>query len=331
MGAELILGKYAFHLPLYRQAEMFRQGGIEIPRDSLNHWTLGSLELLRPVADAVHAETLRETYLQADETPIRQLAPGTGKTKKGYLWIINAPHRSVSYRWHESRGKTALVETIGSDWKGILQRDGYGVYDSYCKESSSTTSAGCMAHIRRKFVEALDAGESRAAPVIGLIAELYRHEEEMRQARAGPEDRLERRKEKAAPILEKLKSVIAGIQAEVRPQTLVGKACLYALGQWAGLTPYLRDGRVEIDNNLVENAVRPTKLGAKNHLFFGSKRGGELAAVAYTLIANCKLHGLDLRTYLIETMRALVEGGSAKADQLTPAAVAERLVKASAA
>ena len=106
---------------------------------------------------------------------------------------------------------------------------------------------------------------------------------------------------------------------------------IYAAGQWQGLTPYLEDGRVEIDNNLVENAVRPTKIGAKNHLFFGSKRGGELAAVAYTLIANCKLHGLDLRTYLISTMRVLVGKEPVATDQLTPAAVAERLAESSAA
>ena len=331
LTSELILGKYAFHLPLYRQAEMLKQGGIDIPRDSLNHWTLESLELLRPVAEAIHSEVLAETYLQIDETPIRQLAPGTGKTKKGYLWIANAPGKSVSYRWHESRSKDALIETIGPDWKGILQSDGYSVYGSYCKDCREAANASCMAHIRRKFVEALEAGETCAAPVIELIAKLYQLEEQLRQARAGPDQRLALRQEKAAPVLQQLKSTIARLQAEVRPQTLTGKACMYATGQWQGLTPYIEDGRVEIDNNLVENAVRPTKIGAKNHLFFGSKRGGELAAVAYTLIANCKLHGLDLRTYLISAMRALAGKEPVAAAQLTPAAVAERLAESSAA
>jgi len=331
LTCELILGKYAFHLPLYRQAEMFKQGGIDIPRDSLNHWTLESLELLRPVAEAIHSEALAETYLQIDETPIRQLAPGTGKTKRGYLWIVNAPGKSISYRWHESRGKGALVKTIGLDWKGIMQSDGYSVYGSYRKDNRSVTDASCMAHMRRKFIEALEAGETCAAPAIELIAKLYQLEEQLRQARAGPDQRLALRQEKAVPVLQELKSTIARLQAEVRPQTLTGKACLYAAGQWQGLTSYLEDGRVEIDNNLVENAVRPTKLGAKNHLFFGSARGGELAGVAYTLIANCKLHGLDLRNYLISTMRALVEKGTTHAEKLTPGAVAKRSAAASAA
>ena len=328
---ELILGKYAFHLPLYRQAEMFKQGGIDIPRDSLNHWTLGSLELLRPVAEAIRTETLAETYIQVDETPIRQLAPGTGKTKRGYLWIANAPGKSVSYRWHGSRGKDALIETIGPDWKGILQSDGYSVYGSYCKDCWEVVGASCMAHMRRKFVEALEAGEICAAPVIEFIAKLYQLEEQLRQARASPDERLAQRQQKAAPLLQDLKSTIERLKAEVRPQTLTGKACQYAVGQWHGIKPYLDDGRVEIDNNLVENAVRPTKIGAKNHLFFGSQRGGELAAVAYTLIANCKLHGLDLRTYLTSTMRTLVEKGTTHADQLTPAAIAKRSAAASAA
>ena len=167
---------------------------------------------------------------------------------------------------------------------------------SYCKDKGSVAGASCMAHKRRKFIEALEAGETSAAPVIELIANLYQLEEQLRQAIASPDERLAQRQQKAARLLQDLKSTIERPKAQVRPQTLTGKACQYADGQWPVIKPYLDDGRVEIDNNLVEDAVCPTKIGAKIHLFFGSQRGGELAAVAYTLIANWKLHGLDLRT-----------------------------------
>ena len=318
---ELIIGKYADHLPLYRQQNIFQRCGLYIPRDTLNHWTLSSLELLQPIAQAIHEETLGSDYLQGDETPLRLLAPGTGKTTTSYFWVFNAPSGSLSYRWASGRSTQDLIKTLGTDYQGVLQCDGYRAYNKYQKENSGVILGSCMAHIRRKFHEALEAGERHAAHIIRAIGHLYQLEDKLRKQRAGPALRDAIRASQSRPILKRLHKILINLRPRVRPQSLMGRAITYALGEWTGLDAYLLDGRVELDNNLIENAIRPTKLGQKNWLFLGSERGGELAAVAFTLIENCKRNGIDLRRYLAETMKALVEQGPASAPSLTPRAL----------
>ncbi len=187
-----------------------------------------------------------------------------------------------------------------------------------------------MTHIRRGFVKALDAKERQAAQVIHLISYLYQIEEQLRHQKAGPVLREATRASHCAPRLRLLEKYLRKIKARHLPQSLMGKAITYALGQWSGLEVYLQNGKVELDNNLCENSIRPLKIGAKNYLFFGSRRGGELACVAYTLIENCKRQGLPLNNYLIAAMKALVEHGPTRAAELTPSAIAraKRLSKA---
>lgn len=188
-----------------------------------------------------------------------------------------------------------------------------------------------MTHIRRGFTKALDAGERDAARIIRLISYLYQIEEDLRQQKAGPALRDALRASHCAPRLRLIRRYLEKIKNRHFPKSLMGQAISYALNQWSGLDSYLADGRVELCNNLVENSIRPLKLGAKNYMFFGSGRGGELACVAYTLIENCKRHGLDLRAYLIDTMKALVDQGPGCAAAHTPAALtkARRIRKAS--
>ena len=212
--------------------------------------------------------------------------------------------------------------------KGTFQCDGYSAYVSYQKSSKCTTLGSCMAHIRRKFHQALEAKEKSAALVLKLIGELYQIEEELRKQRAGPALRQATRASKASPILKRIRNYLIHFKTRHFPQSNMGKAISYALGQWAGLDVYLLDGRIELDNNLVENAIRPTKLGQKNWLFLGSERGGELAAIAFTIIENCKRHGRDLRSYLTNTMKTLIEEGPARAADLTPKALSTHPTKA---
>lgn len=337
LTAELIISKYADHLPIYRQQSILQRLGLHAPRDTLNHWSLQSLELLQPIAEAIHRECLSRSYLQLDETPIKELAPGTGKTRTGYVWVFNdpCPHGSVSYRWQHGRSRNDLDQALGEhaeNWKGIFQCDGYSVYPSYQHDHPKLIDLGsCMAHIRRGFIKALDAGEANAASVIHLIAYLYQVEGKLRQTQAGPALRDAIRASHSAPRLRLIRRYLEKIKSRHFPKSLMGQAIAYALNQWQGLDAYLSDGRVELDNNLCENAIRPLKIGAKNYLFFGSRRGGELGCVAYTLIENCKRQELPLRDYLIQAMKALVEHGPERAGELTPTAVAKARRKTQAA
>ena len=315
-------------MPLYRQQGILQRSGISVPRDTLNHWTLQSLGLLLPVAEAIHRETLATDYLQGDETPLRLLAPSTGKTATSYFWVLNNPTGSISYHWSDNRTAANLHDILGPDFNGTLQCDGYSAYVSYQNSTRGDLHLGsCMAHIRRKFHDALEAKEKHAAHIMRLITLLYQIEERLRKQRAGPALRAAIRASQANPILDRLKKIITILKPRHFPQSRMGQAISYALGQWSGLDAYLLDGRVELDNNLIENAIRPTKLGQKNWLFLGSERGGELAAVAFTIIENCKRYRLDLRDYLTSTMKALIERGSASAPSLTPQALATHPAK----
>lgn len=326
--AQLIISKYADHCPLYRQQNILQRLGLHVPRDTLNHWTLQSLELMRPIAEAIHQDCLDQSYLQVDETPIKELAPGTGKTRSGYVWVFNdpCPGGSVSYRWQNGRSREDFEQALGEHlgtWSGTFQVDGYGVYTGYQKDHAELIDLGsCLTHIRRNFVKALDAGEAHAARIVHLLQYLYQIEEHLRESQAGPALREAVRASHCAPRLRLIRRYLEKIKSRHFPKSLMGEAITYALGQWSGLDCYLKDGRVELCNNLVENAIRPLKLGAKNFMFFGSHRGGELACVAYTLIANCKRHGLDLPSYLISAMKMIVERGPASATELTPAKLA---------
>ena len=319
---DLIIGKYADHLPLYRQQGILQRCGVHIPRDSLNNWTLQSLQILEPLAAAIHQETLNADYLQGDETPLRLLQPGTGKCATSYFWVFNDPTGSLSYHWSNSRAASNLTDILGASFQGLLQCDGYSAYTSYQKKSNQTQLGSCMAHIRRKFNQALEAKERNAALIMKLIGQLYQLEEQLRKQRAGPSLREATRRNQARPLLNRLHKIITTIKPRHLPKSHMGQAINYALGQWSGLDAYLLDGRVELDNNLIENAIRPTKLGQKNWLFLGSERGGELAAIAFTIIENCKRYNLDLREYLSNTMKTLVEEGPACAPYLTPKVIA---------
>ena len=321
--AELIIGRFLQHLPLYRQAEGFARGGIEIPRDLLDHWMLRTLELLVPLADAIHVEVLGNTYFEIDETPHRYLEPGHRKAKLGYLWVMHVPdingRGQCCYRWNPSRSGAALREVIGSNYRGTLGTDGYNVYIILRNERpGDVTLASCMTHIRRKFEAALDASPREAAYVLGQIGQLYRLESELRKARAGPALRVARRAHHAAPVLNRLKKIFQILQPRHRPQSPMGKALSYGLARLKDMAAYLTDGRVELDNNLVENDIRPIKLGAKNSLFIGSVNVGHLYAAGYTIVENAERRGLDVRTYLIESIIALATHGTRIAAQITP-------------
>lgn len=304
--AHLLVGKYIDHLPLYRQQSIFARAGLGIPRDLIGHWVRQAIGLLEPVALAIRRETLATTYLQLDETPVRYLQPGTGKSWQGYLWVANDPHGSLFHHWGVGRGREQLIETIGPGFPGHIQCDAYSAYQSYGKHSSQTALITCLAHIRRNFVEVLDSGPSpHAAWVVRLIGHLYHIEKDLRARKAGPAPRESERAWRSAPIVKRIHAAMKVMLPEHRPQSPMGRALAYGLGHWDALARYLQDGRFEIDNNLVENCMRPVKLGAKNWLFFGSKEAGHHAAMIYTLVENCRRFEIPVESYLKELLTRL--------------------------
>lgn len=320
--AEVVAARFADHLPYYRQAGIFVRQGVRLDRKTLCGWALLASEWLAAIYRGIEAEHRACGYLQIDETPIRYLEPGCGKARNGYLWTSNIPGGSVLYRWHEGRDQGALTGLLGDDRiTRVIQCDGYSAYPAWSKDKPGVTLAGCHAHVRRKFFEAKDQDPKLVAWILRQLGHLYLVKRLLRQARAGPGLRGAVRSSQSCMIHARLKKLfdLLAKRRSILPQSLLGKAVRYALNQWPNLMVYLGDGRVEIDTNLVENAIRPTKLGAKNWLFVGREAAGEKTAILYTVVENCRRLGIDPRDYLDDVLTRLPSMKAGEVASLTPA------------
>lgn len=338
-AAHLIVSKYCDHLPQYRlQSILKTRHGIDIPRQKLNRWNTAIAQRLMLISEVIKAEVLSTNYLQVDETPIRYLCPGNGKTKQGYLWIYNSPNSnsldtgSIYYQWSTSRGHQNLVETLGSPeqadhFTGHLQCDGYKAYETYRNLLGDELILGaCLAHIRRKFYESKSLSPQTIGLILCLFSHLYRIESNLRDQRAGPRLREAVRAAQSVPLMNRLYKIIIILQGKHSPKSSVTVAVNYALHQWEQQKEYLTNGHLEIDNNLAENAVRPTKLGMKNWLFFGDAEAGHISASLYTIIENCKRQGLNPESYLKEVLTHLPQYPSAaECADLTPRSIAKKM------
>jgi hypothetical protein len=278
---------------------------------------------LRPVYDEIRKGVLADGYVQVDETPIRYLAPGHGKTKLGYFWVVNKPGGEVFFNWETSRAASCLSEIIPMNFGGLVQCDGYKAYEAFVRSHpEKITLAGCLAHARRGFFEAREQSPQIAGFILWQMKALYKIEERLRQGRAGPRLRQAVRASESRPIMERLHRLLVKVKIKKRflPQTLMGKAIEYALGQWPRLLEFLRDGRVEIDNNLVENAIRPTALGKKNWLFIGEAEAGDRSAIIYTIIECCRRRGIDPFSYLRDVFTRLPNMTNWQVKEITPQA-----------
>jgi transposase len=321
--AQVVVSKYCDHLPLYRQEQIFAQRHhINIPRQTLARWVELVADWLQPVYATIRTGVLSGGYVQVDETPVEYLSPGHGQTKQGYLWAANQPKGDVFFGWQTSRAADCLEELLGKGFGGILQCDGYSAYPAFAKGKEALELSGCWAHVRRKFHEALAQSPGRAGWVLRQIQHLYRIEALLREAKAGPELREALRAGQSRLIVERLRRVMLLFQASRQhlPQSLLGQAVEYALGQWKSLEVYLRDGRVEIDNNLVENAIRPTALGKKNWLFVGEAGAGQCGAILYSIIESCRRRKIDPYTYLKDVLTRLPRMTNKQVPELAPAA-----------
>jgi hypothetical protein len=282
-------------------------------------------EWLKPIYEQIRTGVMGGGYVQVDETPVDYLEPGHGKTRQGYLWTCSRPGGDVFYRWETSRAAACLDNILPVDFNGTVQCDGYAAYRSFANGRKGIELAGCWAHVRRKFHEALEQSPKVASWIMRQVQHLYRVEAQLRKHQAGPQLRAAIRASESKPIVGRLERALIRLKSSGRhlPQSLLGIAMDYALGQWRTLDVYLEDGRVEIDNNLVENAIRPTALGKKNWLFMGDADAGERGAILYTVIESCRRRGIDPYSYLKDVLTRLPRMTNHQIPEVTPAAWAK--------
>jgi len=327
--AQILVGKYCDHLPLYRQEQIFLQRyGVHLPRQTMARWVGLAADWLKPIYEQIRTGVLAGGYVQVDETPINYLEPGYGRTRQGYLWTSSRPGGDVFYHWEQSRGAVCLEHIIPVDFKGTIQCDGYSAYRAFANaRPESIRLAGCWAHVRRKFLEALEGPAPRSAAwMMRQIQHLYAVEAHLRQQRVGSRLREAVRANQSRPVVERIQRALVALKSNGRhlPQSLMGQAIDYALSQWSTLEVYLSDGRVELDNNLVENAIRPTALGKKNWLFIGDAAVGDRGAILYTVIESCRRRGVDPYGYLRDVLTRLPKMTNRQIPEVTPEAWSKR-------
>ena len=331
--AHILVSKYCDHLPLYRQEQIFAQRHrINLPRQTLARWVELAAEWLQPIYEEIRTGVMGGGYVQIDETPVAYLAPGHGQTKQGYLWTCCRPGGDVVYRWEVSRGAACLDQIVPVKFKGMLQCDGYGAYRSFAARRQEIELAGCWAHVRRKFNDALEQSPRSAGWGMRQIQSLYRIESTLREQKAGPSLRESVRCAASRPLVARIKKALLLFKGSSRhlPQSLLGQATDYALGLWTTLEVFLKDGRVEIDNNLVENAIRPTAIGKKNWLFVGEEDAGQRGAVIYTIIESCRRRKIDPYAYLRDLLTRLPTLTNHQIPEVVPSAWAKVKAKTSA-
>ena len=322
--AHILVSKYCDHLPLYRQEQIYAQRHqVQLPRQTLARWVELAADWLKPIYEQIRTGVMAGGYVQVDETPIDYLEPGNGKTRQGYLWTGSRPQADVFFHWETSRATACLENVIPATFTGTIQCDGYAAYRAFANGRGQTiTLAGCWAHVRRKFYEAQESSPRLAGWLLNQIQQLYRIEARLREHRAGPSLRAAVRVSESRPVIKRIERAIIKLKASGRqlPQSPLGSAIDYALGQWRTLEIYLRDGRVEIDNNLVENAIRPTAIGKKNWLFIGEADAGQRSAIVYTLIECCRRRGLNPFAYLRDVLTRLPNMTNRQIPEVTPEA-----------
>lgn len=294
----VLLSKYVDHLPLYRQEKIFKRYGAQISRQNMVNWVAQVAQWLKPIYNYMRRDLISGNYLQIDETPIKVLDPDSSqkKIRQGWLWPISRPGEDVVFSWSLTRGSRHLEELL-EGFSGYLQCDGYSAYSKYVHEHEAIKALGCMAHARRKFKEAESEGQAPLR-ILGQIAKLYAIEKSLREDADDAGTIYTIRQRKSLPLLEELYEQILNTRKEVLPRSLTGRACDYALGQWKELSCYVQDGHLQIDNNLIENAIRPSALGKKNWMFVGHPRAGERSAIIYSIVVSCERHGVDPSQYL---------------------------------
>jgi transposase len=321
--AHVLVSKYADHLPLYRQSEIYARQGVELERSTLAGWVGGTSELLEPLVESLRRYVMAASKLHADDTPVPVLAPGNGQTKTGRLWTYVRDDRpsgskqspAVWFAYSPDR-KGEHPEKHLSEFRGTLQADAYAGFNRIY-EQGRIQEAACWAHVRRKFFDLQQAhGSHVASEALERIGALYGIEQEIRGR--PPDERRQVRQARATPLLTSLRQWFETTLPKLSRKSDTTAAIQYALSLWDALVRYAADGNLEIDNNAAERALRAVALGRKNYLFAGSDAGGERAATIYSLIGSAKLNGLDPEAYLREVLTRIADHPITRIDELLP-------------
>lgn len=317
--AHVLLSKFVDHLPLYRQQQQFSRLGVNFPKSTLGDWVEQGASWLQPIVRQMKHQILQSGYVQVDETPVRVQDPDVpGKCATGWLWVMGVPDGDVIFEFHPGRGKE-FAQQLLSGFKGYLQRDGYGVYGSLAADNLELVPLGCWSHARRKFVDALQEQANETTEIVNEIRKLYLVERYARDQCLPAEQRHLVRQQTSLAILTGLRPMLENARQKVLPQSPLGKAARYCLAEWEALTRYLSDGRLEIDNNLTENAIRPSAVGKKNWLFIGHPDAGWRSAVIYSIVVSCQRRGIDPWAYLRDMLNRLPAMKQSELSSVLPA------------
>jgi len=317
---ETVIAKYSDHLPLYRQEAMLeREAGVEISRATLDGWVMRVGELLQPVAEAMRADLLRASYLQADETIVPvQMHDGRGADHPAYLWQYGTPGGETVFDFQLGRGRDGPAKFL-KDWNGILQTDGYQVYDQV--GGPGLIHVGCWAHARRKFVDAVKVNPKDAAAIqmVTRMDAVFLVDRHARQQQLNPEGRAALRREHAQTWVDEVHSECRKLRAQLLPKSALGEAVNYTLNMWTKLRRCFDHAEVELSNNVAENSMRPVALGRKNWLHVGSVKSGPKVAAILSVVESCRRLSLPVKDYLLAVLPGMNHRKHSEVAQLTPA------------
>jgi len=304
--AEILMQKYAYHMPFYRQIEQFKQLKVNIPPSTINDWYNGASQLLEPLYNLIKKEILSTNYIQMDETILPVLEKRKGKKSiKQYLWAIRSPEKKLVFFDYDkgSRSAASALKILG-DYEGYLQCDGYAAYEVVRKERNGKIELlNCWVHAKRKFLQAEDSDV--ATYVVKQISKLYHIEHEIQKQSLSPDEIVKERARLAAPVIDHLKWYITEKYVSIYPNSKLAGAMKYIYALLPNLRTYLKDSKLLLDNNGVEYTIRNIAIGRKNFMFCGSHKSAKQTAIMFTLINSCKQHKINIREWLIDVLNRL--------------------------
>ncbi len=318
MLAHILVSKFVDHLPFYRQVQIFKRQDLNIAESTLGGWFNAGCNLLLPLYETLKAKVLDSDYLMADETPIPVLTHDKpGATHKGFHWVYYDPgHKLVLFDYQRTRGREGPDEFL-KNYSGYLQTDGYTAYNNLNNHSNITLLA-CMAHARRKFEHARDNNPELADQALKMFHGLYEIERHAREKSLLPDAIKDLRQKESKPILDNLEAWMKEQVIHTLPKSAIGSAIAYTLTLWPRLVRYIDDGRFQIDNNLIENSIRPVALGRKNYMFAGSHEAAQQAAIIYSLLGTCKINNIEPFSYLTKTLSVIPDHLASQLHTLLP-------------
>lgn len=302
---DIIIGKFMYHLPFYRQIQQYKESGITISDSTMGGWYEAAVEKLKLLYDILRQHILQSEYIQIDESVLPVIDSEKHKARKGYEWCVRDAIRGAVMFYYDrgSRGGKVAREILGA-YKGAVQCDGYDAYDQF-EKNDNITVYGCWAHARRKFVDALNENNRLATEALCFIRKIYKVESDANKAGLNADERKEQRLKISYPTIRLFETWMKETYLKVLPNSKMGDALEYTYSLLPRLSRYVNDGRINIDNNLIENAIRPLALGRKNYLFCGNDASAYRAAIVYSLISTCKAADVDPRTWMEDVLRKI--------------------------